>query len=148
MSIAYLLQLLWHFEISYRNPMSAIFKMAAVPANFHFQIENVLHDIYYSYAKCHAFTTFCTIFSRIALTNITTWGQGKAHTLTCFQRETVVYRPSYFVHQYNNYFNWLGYYSYLSYMEYFSSELKKKKEQHTCLANSNWTKINTNNIQV
>ena len=38
------------FEIFDRNPTSAIFRMAAVPANFNFQIrsisENVLHDIY------------------------------------------------------------------------------------------------------
>jgi len=51
MSITYLLQLLRLFEIFYRNPTSVIFKMAAVPANFNFQIgsiaENVLHDIYY-----------------------------------------------------------------------------------------------------
>ena len=39
--------------------------MAAVPANFDFPIgfiaKNVLHDLYYNYAKLHAFTTFCTI---------------------------------------------------------------------------------------
>ena len=49
--ITYLLQLLWRFEVFYRNPTSVIFKMAAVPTNFNFQIEsiakNVLHDIYY-----------------------------------------------------------------------------------------------------
>ena len=36
--------------------------MAAVPANFNFQIgsiaENVLHDLSYYYANVHAFTTF------------------------------------------------------------------------------------------
>ena len=48
----------------YSKPRSAIFKMAAVLANFDFQIgslaEIVLHDIYmYNYyARCHAFTTF------------------------------------------------------------------------------------------
>ena len=59
-AIAYLLQLLCLFEIFYRNQKSAIFKMAAVPANFNFQIgsiaENVLH--YYNYSNCHVFTTF------------------------------------------------------------------------------------------
>ena len=68
-AIAYLLQLLCLFEIFYRNPTSVIFKMAAVPANFNFQIgsisENVLHDLCYNYAKLHAFTTFWTIVLKI-----------------------------------------------------------------------------------
>ena len=47
---------------SFSNPASAIFKMAALPANFNFQIgyiaKNVLHDIYNYYATVYAFTTF------------------------------------------------------------------------------------------
>ena len=43
--------------------------MAAIPANFNFQIgsiaENVLHDLHYNYAKVHAFTTFRTIVLKI-----------------------------------------------------------------------------------
>ena len=57
--------LLWLFEIFYRNPMSAIFKMAAVPANFNFQIgsiaEKFLHGVYNNFTKFHAFTTYGTI---------------------------------------------------------------------------------------
>ena len=47
MSIVYLLQLLWLFEIFYRNATSAIFKMAAVPANFNFQISCFYHILNY-----------------------------------------------------------------------------------------------------
>ena len=69
MSIAYLLQLLWLFEIFYRNPTSTIFKMSVVPAKFNFQIgsiaEDVLHDLYYNYAKFHAFTTLWAIVFKI-----------------------------------------------------------------------------------
>ena len=61
-ALAYLLQLLWPFKIFYRNPTSAIFKIAAIPANFNFQTgsiaENVFYDIYYYSAKVHAFTSF------------------------------------------------------------------------------------------
>jgi len=59
MSIAYLLQLLCIFEIVYRNPTSAIFKLSAVPANFNFHIEsiaeNVLHNINYLLSKMSCF---------------------------------------------------------------------------------------------
>ena len=65
MSIAYL----WLFEIFYRNPTSTIFKMAVVPAKFNFQIgsiaEDVLHDLYYNYAKFHALTTLWAIVLKI-----------------------------------------------------------------------------------
>ena len=62
MSIAYILQMLGFFEIFYKNPTSAIFKISTVPANFNFQIrsiaENVLHSLCYNYAKFPSFTTF------------------------------------------------------------------------------------------
>ena len=41
------------------------FTMAVIPAKCNFQIgsiaKDVLHDLYYNYAKVHAFTTFWTI---------------------------------------------------------------------------------------
>ena len=75
MSIAYLLQLLWLFEIFYRNPTSAIFKLSAVPANFNFHIgsiaENVLHSINYLLSNISCFYHILNyFFSRIALTMI------------------------------------------------------------------------------
>jgi len=51
-------------------------KIINIPANFNFQIgsiaENVLHNLYYNYAKCHAFThseLLCLNSARIAWTN-------------------------------------------------------------------------------
>ena len=72
-SIAYLLHLLWLFEVFYRNQTSPIFKMADVPANFIFQIgsivKNVLHDVYY-YVLCKisCFYHILNYFSQIAWT--------------------------------------------------------------------------------